>query len=88
MDCEALEEAEPEADTEEQRADFLTHLGAALQAGHGYAAAGVDEALRRARAQWQATGDDRLSAVIRGQWMFHLVRRVSTTRPTSWPRRC
>ncbi len=70
---EALDEAEPGADTEEQRADFLTYLGAALQAGHGYAAAGVAEAYAGARARWQATGDDQLSVVIRGQWMFHLV---------------
>jgi class 3 adenylate cyclase/tetratricopeptide (TPR) repeat protein len=71
---EALAEAPSEADTEERRADFLTHLGAALQAGHGYAAPGVDEAYAPARARWQAIGDDeRLSAVIRGQWMSHLV---------------
>jgi class 3 adenylate cyclase/tetratricopeptide (TPR) repeat protein len=70
----ALEEAEPQARTEVGRADFLTYLGAALQAGHGYAAAGVEEAYSRARKGWRATGDDeRLSAVIRGQWMFHLV---------------
>ena len=71
---EALAEAPSEPDTEDRRADFLTHLGAALQAGHGYAAPGVEEAYAPARARWQAIGDDeRLSAVIRGQWMFHLV---------------
>ena len=70
----ALDAAGPEADTEEQRADFLTYLGAALQAGHGYASAGVAEAYAGARARLQATGgDERLSVVIRGQWMFHLV---------------
>jgi tetratricopeptide (TPR) repeat protein len=70
----ALEDAGPDVDSEERRADFLTYLGAALQAGHGYAAAGVDDAYARARTRWQATGDDdRLSTVMRGQWMFHLV---------------
>ncbi|HUE26097.1 MAG TPA: hypothetical protein VMP89_04935, partial [Solirubrobacteraceae bacterium] len=70
---EALDRAEQDADTEERRADLLTHLGAALQAGHGYAAAGVEDAYAGAGARWRATGDERLSAVIRGQWMFHLV---------------
>ena len=70
----ALEDAEADADTEERQADFLTYLGAALQAGQGYAAPGVDDAYTRARARWQRTGDhERLSTVIRGQWMFHLV---------------
>lgn len=70
----ALDKAEPDNETEERRADCLTYLGAALQAGHGYAAAGVEDAYARARAHWQATGEhERLSTVIRGQWMFHLV---------------
>jgi class 3 adenylate cyclase/tetratricopeptide (TPR) repeat protein len=71
---EALDQTEPDAGTEERRADFLTHLGAALQAGQGYAAAGVDDAYVRARERWQTTGDDeRLLAVVRGQSMSHLV---------------
>ena len=71
---EALDDAGPATDTAEERADFLTYLGAALQAGHGYAAPGVAEAYAGARVRWQETGDDeRLSVVIRGQWMFHLV---------------
>jgi tetratricopeptide (TPR) repeat protein len=55
--------------------DFLTHIGASLQAGRGYAAAGVEDAYAKARAACQrVAGDGRLAAVIRGQWMFHLLR--------------
>lgn len=69
----ALEEAEPDADVEEREADFLTHLGAALQAAHGYATPGARDAYAQARARWEAIGDgDRLLAAVRGQWMFHL----------------
>ena len=58
-----------------ERMELLTHLAASLQAGRGYAAAGVDEAYARARAACERTGnDDRLLSVIRGQWMFHLLR--------------
>src|SRR5262249_39116765 len=56
-----------------EQIDFLTHIGASLQAGIGYAATGADEAYVRARAACERLGsDDRLVPVIRGQWMFHL----------------
>jgi class 3 adenylate cyclase/tetratricopeptide (TPR) repeat protein len=72
---EALDHAGTQADNDLQRADLLTHLGASLQAGRGYAAAGVSEAYARARIACQHSGGaDRLEAVIRGQWMFHLLR--------------
>ena len=58
-----------------EQLDFLTHFAASLQAGRGYAAAGVDEAYARARtACVRARNDERLVLVIRGQWMFHLLR--------------
>ena len=65
--------AQPGDDLE--HVDFLTHLAASLQAGHGYAASGVDDAYARARTACERAGnDDRLVAVIRGEWMFHLLR--------------
>ncbi len=58
-----------------ERVDFLTHLGASLQAAHGYAAAGVDEAYARARSTCERAGrPERLVPVIRGQWLFRLLR--------------
>jgi class 3 adenylate cyclase/tetratricopeptide (TPR) repeat protein len=58
-----------------EQVDFLTHLAASLQAGRGYAASGVDDAYARARTACERAGsDDRLVSVIRGQWMFHLLR--------------
>jgi class 3 adenylate cyclase/predicted ATPase len=58
-----------------EHVDFLTHLAASLQAGRGYAASGVDDAYARARTACERAGnDDRLVSVIRGQWMFHLLR--------------
>jgi predicted ATPase len=72
---EALEDRGPHATDDADRADLLTHLAASLQAAHGYAAAGVDDAYARARKACLATGDaDRLVWVLRGQWMFHLLR--------------
>jgi class 3 adenylate cyclase/tetratricopeptide (TPR) repeat protein len=69
----ALEEAEPDAQLEERQADFLTHLGAALQAAHGYAAPDAGEAYTKARALWRAIGNGEQSlAALRGQWIFHL----------------
>jgi len=56
-------------------ADLLTYRAAALQAAYGYASAGVDEAYAAARSTYERAGnDDRLVVVIRGQWMFHLLR--------------
>ncbi len=58
-----------------ERADLLTYRAAALQAAYGYASAGVDEAYAAARSTYeQVRNDDRLVVVIRGQWMFHLLR--------------
>lgn len=72
---EALDAAAPNAPDDLHHVDFLTHIGASLQAGRGYAAAGVDEAYARARAACERVcNDERLVAVIRGQWMFHLLR--------------
>ncbi|MEA2380493.1 MAG: hypothetical protein QOH72_464 [Solirubrobacteraceae bacterium] len=77
---EALDERGPASGDAVERADLLTHLAASLQAGRGYAAAGVDDAYARARAAAEgARDDDRLVSVIRGQWMFHLLRGQYTT---------
>jgi tetratricopeptide (TPR) repeat protein len=57
------------------RSEFFSHLGASLQAGRGYAAPGVDDAYAVARSACLRTGRrDRLVSVIRGQWLFHLLR--------------
>ena len=72
---EALDETDAHTGDELERVEFLTHLAASLQAGHGYAAAGVDEAYARARTACERTrNDDRMVAVIRGQWMSQLLR--------------
>jgi class 3 adenylate cyclase/tetratricopeptide (TPR) repeat protein/ABC-type transport system involved in cytochrome c biogenesis ATPase subunit len=72
---EALEDAQPGDEAERVRADLLTHRAASLQAAYGYGFSGVDESYLRARSAYaQAGADDRLDAVIRGEWMFHLLR--------------
>src|SRR5262249_1847304 len=72
---EALDAIGPDPGDELLRVDFLTHLAASLQAGRGYAADGVDDAYKRARSGAErARNPDRLVPVIRGQWMFHLLR--------------
>ena len=72
---EALDATAAHAGDELERVEFLTHLAASLQAGHGYAAAGVEDVYARARVACERTrNDDRLVAVIRGQWMFQLLR--------------
>jgi class 3 adenylate cyclase/tetratricopeptide (TPR) repeat protein len=72
---EALDAADPRPDDDLERVELITHLAASLQAGRGYAAAGVDDAYARARMACERTGNhDRLVSVIRGQWMFHLLR--------------
>jgi class 3 adenylate cyclase/tetratricopeptide (TPR) repeat protein len=71
---EALDQAGVDAD-DLQRADFLAHRAASLQAGYGYAAAGVDDAYAEARPAYERAGhDDGVVSVIRGQWMFYLLR--------------
>jgi class 3 adenylate cyclase/predicted ATPase len=70
-----LDKAGPRQADDPADVDFSTHLAASLQAGRGYAAAGVDEAYARARTACERAGnDDRLVSVIRGQWMFRLLR--------------
>ena len=72
---EALDATGPHPGDDLEHVDFLTHLAASLQAGRGYAASGVDDAYARARTACERAGnDDRLVSVIRGQWMFHLLR--------------
>jgi class 3 adenylate cyclase/tetratricopeptide (TPR) repeat protein len=72
---EALDAIEAHPGDDHERVEFLTHLAASLQAGHGYAAEGVDDAYARARTACERTrNDERLVAVIRGQWMFQLLR--------------
>jgi class 3 adenylate cyclase/tetratricopeptide (TPR) repeat protein len=58
-----------------ERVDLLTHRAASLQAAHGYAAAGVQQAYAAARRACERTGaDERLVSVNRGEWSFHLLR--------------
>src|SRR5262249_46301209 len=72
---EAVEAIGPDPGDDLERVDFLTHLAASLQAGRGYAADGVDDAYKRARSgSERAANHVRLVPVIRGQWMFHLLR--------------
>jgi predicted ATPase len=72
---EALDASAPNAADDLHHVDFLTHIGASLQAGRGYAAAGADTAYARARAACERVCNDaRLVAVIRGEWMFQLLR--------------
>jgi class 3 adenylate cyclase/predicted ATPase len=72
---EALDRTAPHPGDDLEHVDFLTHIAASLQAGRGYAAAGVGEAYARARAGCERVGsDERLVSVIRGEWMFHLIR--------------
>jgi tetratricopeptide (TPR) repeat protein len=72
---ETLDESAPDPEDDLERADFLTHRAASLQAARGYAASGVDEAYAKARSMYERAGsDDRLVAVIRGEWMLYLLR--------------
>jgi tetratricopeptide (TPR) repeat protein len=72
---EELDDSPSDRDHSRERADLLTYRAAALQAAYGYASAGVDEAYAAARSTYEGAGGyDRLVVVIRGQWMFHLLR--------------
>jgi class 3 adenylate cyclase/tetratricopeptide (TPR) repeat protein len=72
---EAVDAARPDASGDLDRVDLATHLGASLQAGRGYAAPEVTEAYARARGPSARLGDPRrVAAVIRGEWMLHLLR--------------
>jgi class 3 adenylate cyclase/predicted ATPase len=71
----ALVEAGPTDGDDLQRVDFLTHLAASLQAGRGYTAVGVADAYAKARCACDRAGNyNRLVPVIRGQWLFYLLR--------------
>jgi tetratricopeptide (TPR) repeat protein len=71
----ALDATDRQAADGLEHVDFLTHIGASLQAGRGYAAAEVAETYARARkACERLRNDDPLVPVLRGQWMFHLLR--------------
>jgi class 3 adenylate cyclase/predicted ATPase len=71
----ALDASAPNAADDLHHVDFLTHIGASLQAARGYAANGVDDAYSRARAACERVcNDTRLVPIIRGEWMFHLLR--------------
>lgn len=57
------------------RGEFLSHLAASTQAGRGYAAQGVDGIYARARAACISAGrEDRIVSVIRGEWLFAMLR--------------
>ncbi len=72
---EELEDSGTGPDQSLDRADLLTYRAAALQAAHGYASSGVDEAYAAARPTYESSRNhERLVVVIRGQWMFHLLR--------------
>jgi class 3 adenylate cyclase/predicted ATPase len=72
---EALDATEAGPATDLERVDLLTYSAAALQAAHGYAAAGVEQAYGRARRMCERTGaEDRLPPINRGEWMLYLLR--------------
>ena len=72
---EALDAAGVDETGDLERVDLLTYRAASLQAAHGYAAAGVEEAYAAARRVCERTGaEDRLVSVNRGEWSFHLLR--------------
>jgi class 3 adenylate cyclase/tetratricopeptide (TPR) repeat protein len=72
---EALDARGADEESDIERIDFLTHLAASLQAGRGYAAAGVQTAYAEARTRCERAGhQDRLLSVIRGEWLFYLLR--------------
>ncbi len=71
---ESLGEAHPGADGDRERGELLTHLGAVLQAGRTPAAS-VEVIYADARSAFERAGrQERLVPVIRGQWLFHLIR--------------
>jgi class 3 adenylate cyclase/tetratricopeptide (TPR) repeat protein len=58
-----------------ERVDLLTYRAASLQAAHGYAAAGVQDAYAAARRVCERTGaEEQLVSVNRGEWSYHLLR--------------
>ncbi len=72
---EALDAAGVEEAGDLERVDLLTYRAASLQAAHGYAAAGVQEAYAAARRACERTGaEERLVSVNRGEWSYYLLR--------------
>ncbi|HEY1568164.1 MAG TPA: adenylate/guanylate cyclase domain-containing protein [Solirubrobacteraceae bacterium] len=72
---EALDAAGADETGDLERVDLLTYRAASLQAAHGYAAAGVQQAYAAARRVCERTGsDERLVSVNRGEWSFYLLR--------------
>jgi tetratricopeptide (TPR) repeat protein len=72
---EALDAAGADEAGDLERVDLLTYRAASLQAAHGYAANGVEQAYAAARRVCERTGAaDRLVSVNRGEWSFHLLR--------------
>jgi class 3 adenylate cyclase/tetratricopeptide (TPR) repeat protein len=71
---EALDEARPGPEADLERGDLLTDIGAALQAGRTPAAE-VAPTYAKARTAYERAGRrERVIPVIRGQWLFHLIR--------------
>ncbi len=72
---EALDAAGVDEAGDLERVDLLTYRAASLQAAHGYAAAGVQDAYAAAREVCERTGaEDRLVSVNRGEWSYYLLR--------------
>ena len=72
---EALDAAGVDEAGDLERVDLLTYRAASLQAAHGYAAAGVQDAYAAARRVCERTGAaDRLVSVNRGEWSYYLLR--------------
>ena len=72
---EALDLAGVDEAGDPERVDLLTYRAASLQAAHGYAAAGVQDAYAAARRVCERTGaEEQLVSVNRGEWTYHLLR--------------
>jgi class 3 adenylate cyclase/tetratricopeptide (TPR) repeat protein len=70
----SLQEARPGPEGDLDRGSLMTDIGAAIQAGRT-PAADVESTYRKARAAFVRAGrGDRLIPVIRGQWLFYLIR--------------
>jgi len=73
---EALDTAGVDESGDLERVDLLTYRAASLQAAHGYAAGGVQQAYAAARRVCERTtgAEERLVSVNRGEWSFYLLR--------------
>jgi class 3 adenylate cyclase len=72
---EALDAAGAGPDSDIERVDLFTYRGASLQAAHGYAADGVEDAYAGARRLYERTqARGRLPSINRGEWMLYLLR--------------